>query len=112
MCNMIQIYPPPSATQDTMVAISASQGPSQNITCRDIATVKAFTKIKDEEDMKRGVHITGPITVETTQDHPKCLHVVTPLVNEKNMGFDCSILDISDSKNGQNGVGDFSGYVN
>ena len=48
-----------------------------------IATVKALTKMKDEEEMKRGVHITGTITVETTQHHPKCLHVVTTLVNEK-----------------------------
>jgi hypothetical protein len=66
-----------------MVAISALQGQSQNITCRHIATVKALMKIKDEEEMKRGVHITGTITVETTQHHPKCLHVVTTLVNEK-----------------------------
>jgi hypothetical protein len=65
-CNRVQIHPPPSAIQDAMVAISALQGPSQNITCRYIATVKALTKIKDEEDMKRGVHITGTITVETT----------------------------------------------
>ncbi len=84
MCNRIQIYPPPSAIQDTMVAISALKGPAQNITCRYIATVKALTKIKDEEDMKRGVHITGTITVKTTQHHPKCVHVVTTLVNEKN----------------------------
>jgi hypothetical protein len=55
-CNRIQIYPPPSAIQDTMVAISAVQGPSQNITCRYIATVKALTKIKDEEDEKGSSH--------------------------------------------------------
>ncbi len=54
--------------------------------------------------MKRGVHITGTITVETTQHHPKHLHVVTTLVNEKNMGFDCPILDISDSKMGKVGL--------
>jgi hypothetical protein len=49
------------------------------ITCRYTATVKALTKIKDEEDMIRGVHITGTITVETTQHHTKCVHVVTTL---------------------------------
>jgi hypothetical protein len=78
--------------------------PIPKITCRYIATGKALTKIKDEEDMKRGVHITGTITVETTQHHPKCLHVVTTLVNEKIAGFDCSILDISDSKKGKVGL--------
>jgi hypothetical protein len=87
-----------------MVTISALQGPSQNMTSRYIAKVKAFTKIKDEEDMKRGVHIPGTITVETTQYHPKCLHLVTALVNEKNTGFDCPILDISDSKMGKVGL--------
>jgi hypothetical protein len=60
-CNRIQIYPPPSAIQDTMVAISALQGSSQNVRCRYIATVKALTKMKDEEDMKRGIHISGTI---------------------------------------------------
>jgi hypothetical protein len=54
--------------------------------------------------MKRGVHITGTITVETTQHHPKCLHVVTTLVNEKITRFDCPILDISDSKMGKVGL--------
>ena len=100
-CNRIQIYPPPSAIQDTMVAMSAESRP---VTCRYIATVKALTKIKDEDNMKRGVHITGTITTETTQHHPKCVHVVTTLVNEKIMGFDCPILDISDSKMGKVGL--------
>ena len=102
-CNRIQIYPPPSAIQDTMttVAISAS---SRTSTCRYIATVKALTKMKDEEEMKRGVHITGTITMEATHHHPTCLHVLTTLVNEKITGFDCPILDISDSKMGKVGL--------
>ena len=100
-CNRIQIYPPPSAIQDTMVAISAS---SRTATCRFIATVKALTKMKDEEEMKRGVHITGTITMEATHHHPTCLHVLTTLVNEKITGFDCPILDISDSKMGKVGL--------
>jgi hypothetical protein len=54
--------------------------------------------------MKRRVHITGTITVETTQHHPKCVHVVTTLVNEKITGFDCLILDISDGKMGKVGL--------
>ncbi len=69
-----------------------------------LATVKALTKIKDEEDMKRGVHITGTITMKTTHHHSKCLHLVTTLVNEKILGFDCPILDISDSKMGKVGL--------
>ena len=101
-CNRIQIYPPPSAIQDTMVAITASS--SGTATCRYIATVKALTKMKDQEDMKRGVHITGTITMEATHHHSKCIHLVTTLVNEKNMGFDCPILDISDSKMGKVGL--------
>ena len=101
-CNRIQIYPPPSAIQDTMVAISASS--SGTATCRYIATVKALTKMKDEEEMKRGVHITGTITMEATHHHPTCLHVLTTLVNEKITGFDCPILDISDSKMGKVGL--------
>jgi hypothetical protein len=100
-CNRIQIYPPPSAIQDTMVAISAS---SRTPTCRYIATVKALTKMKDEEEMKRGVHITGTITMEATHHHPTCLHLLTTLVNEKITGFDCPILDISDSKMGKVGL--------
>ena len=100
-CNRIQIYPPPSAIQDTMVAISAS---SRTSTCRYIATVKALTKMKDEEEMKRGVHITGTITMEATHHHPTCLHLLTTLVNEKITGFDCPILDISDSKMGKVGL--------
>lgn len=101
-CNRIQIYPPPSAIQDTMVAISASS--SGTATCRYIATVKALTKMKDEEEMKRGVHITGTITMEATHHHPTCLHLLTTLVNEKITGFDCPILDISDSKMGKVGL--------
>ena len=100
-CNRIQIYPPPSAIQDTMVVISAS---SRTATCRYIATVKALTKMKDEEEMKRGVHITGTITMEATHHHPTCLHLLTTLVNEKITGFDCPILDISDSKMGKVGL--------
>ena len=103
-CNRIQIYPPPSAIQDTMVAISALQGSSQNVRFRFIATVKALTKMKDEKEMKRGVHITGTITMEATHHHPTCLHPLTTLVNEKIMGFDCPILDISDSKMGKVGL--------
>jgi hypothetical protein len=80
-CNRIQIYPPPSAIQDTMVAITAKS--SGTATCRYIATVKALTKMKDEEDMKRGVHITGTITMEATHHHSKCLHLVNTLMNEK-----------------------------
>jgi hypothetical protein len=60
--------------------------------------------MKDEEDMKRGVHITGTITMEATHHHSRCLHLVTTLVNEKIMGFDCPILDISDSKMGKVGL--------
>ena len=100
-CNRIQIYPPPSAIQDTMVAISAS---SRTATCRFIATVKAPTKMKDEGEMKRGVHITGTITMEATHHHSTCLHLLTTLVNEKITGFDCPILDISDSKMGKVGL--------
>jgi hypothetical protein len=85
-----------------MVAISASS--SRTVTCRYIATVKALTKIKDEQDMKRGVHITGTITMEATQHHSKCLHLVTTLVNDKITGFDCPILDISDIKMGKVGL--------
>ena len=102
-CNRIQIYPPPSAIQDTMtmVAISAS---SRTSTYRFIATVKALTKMKDVEEMKRGVHITGTITMEAAYHHPTCPHVLTTLVNEKITGFDCPILDISDSKMGKVGL--------
>ena len=64
-----------------MVAIAASS--SGTATCRYIATVKALTKMKDQEDMKRGVHITGTITMEATHHHSKCIHLVTTLVNEK-----------------------------
>jgi hypothetical protein len=85
-----------------MVAISASS--SGTATCRYIATVKALTKMKDEEEMKRGVHITGTITMEATHHHPTCLHVLTTLVNDKVTGFDCPILDISDSKMGKVGL--------
>ena len=60
--------------------------------------------MKDQEDMKRGVHITGTITMEATHHHSKCIHLVTTLVNEKIMGFDCPILDISDSKMGRVGL--------
>ena len=101
-CNRIQIYPPPSAIQDTMVAITASS--SGTATCRYIATVKALTKMKDEEKMKRGVQISGTITTERTEHYPKCPYLVTTLVNEKIMGFDCPILDISDSKMGRVGL--------
>ena len=101
-CNRIQIYPPPSAIQDTMVAITASS--SGTATCRYIATVKALTKMKDEEDMKRGVQISGTITTERTEHYPKCPYNVTTLVNEKIMGFDCPILDINDSKQGKVGL--------
>ena len=107
-CKRIQIYPPPSAIQDTMVAInshrrdfSVDPSPSDTATCRYIATVKALTKMKDQEEMKRGVHITGIITREETHYHSKCVHLVTTLVNEKIMGYDCPILDISDSKMGR-----------
>ena len=103
-CNRIQIYPPPSAIQDTMVAISALQGSSQNVRFRYIATVKALTKMKDEEKMKRGVQISGTITTERTEHYPKCPYQVTTLVNEKIMGFDCPILDINDSKLGKVGL--------
>ena len=110
-CNRIQIYPPPSAIQDTMVAINCHRRdfsvdplPSDKETCRYIATVKALTKMKDQEDMKRGVHITGAITMEETHYHSKCIHLETTLVNEKIMGFDCPILDISDSKMGRVGL--------
>jgi len=110
-CKRIQIYPPPSAIQDTMVAInshrrdfSVDPSPSDTATCRYIATVKALTKMKDQEEMKRGVHITGIITREETHYHYKCVHLVTTLVNEKIMGYDCPILDISDSKMGRVGL--------
>ena len=110
-CKRIQIYPPPSAIQDTMVAInshrrdfSVDPSPSDTATCRYIATVKALTKMKDQEEMKRGVHITGIITREETHYHSKCVHLVTTLVNEKIMGYDCPILDISDSKMGRVGL--------
>ena len=111
-CNRIQIYPPPSAIQDTMVAINCHRrdfsvdpsSSSDTATCRYIATVKALTKMKDQEDMKRGEHITGTITMEATHHHPTCLHLLTTLVNEKITGFDCPILDISDSKMGRVGL--------
>lgn len=103
-CNRIQIYPPPSAIQDTMVAISALQGSSQNVRFRFIATVKALTKMKDEEDMKRGVHISGTISTEATEYYHKYPIHLTTLVNEKIMGFDCPILDINDSKQGKVGL--------
>ena len=111
-CNRIQIYPPPSAIQDTMVAINCHRrdfsvdpsSSSDTATCRYIATVKALTKMKDEEEMKRGVHITGTITMEATHHHPTCLQLLTTLVNEKITGFDCPILDISDSKMGKVGL--------
>ena len=103
-CNRIQIYPPPSAIQDTMVAISALQGSSLNVRCRFIASVKALTKIKHEKDMKRGLQISGTITTEGTEHYPKWPHHVTTLVNEKIMGFDCPILDINDSKQGKVGL--------
>lgn len=103
-CNRIQIYPPPSAIQDTMVAISALQGSSLNVRCRFIASVKALTKIKHEKDMKRGLQISGTITTEGTEHYDKCPCNVTTLVNEKIMGFDCPILDINDSKQGKVGL--------
>jgi hypothetical protein len=110
-CKRIQIYPPPRAIQDTMVAsnshrrdFSVDPSPSDTATCRYIATVKALTKMKDQEEMKRGVHITGIITREETHYHSKCVHLVTTLVNEKIMGYDCPILDISDSKMGRVGL--------
>jgi hypothetical protein len=87
-----------------MVKISALQGSSQKVRCRYIATVKALTKMKDEEDMKRGVHISGTISTEATQHYPKWPYTVTTLVNEKNMGFDCPILDINDRKMGKVGL--------
>ena len=102
--NRIQIYPPPSAIQDTMVAISALQGSSLNVRCRFIASVKALTKIKHEKDMKRGLQISGTITTEGTEHYDKCPCNVTTLVNEKIMGFDCPILDINDSKLGKVGL--------
>ncbi len=86
-CNRIHIYPPPSAIQDTMVAISALQGSSQNVRCRYIATVKALTKMKDEEDMKRGVHISGTISTEGTEYYQKYPIHLTTLVNEKLWGL-------------------------
>ncbi len=70
-CNRIQMYPPSSAIQDTMVTISTLQGSSQHARCRYIATVKAFTKMKVEEDMKRGDNISGTILTEATQHYPK-----------------------------------------
>ena len=73
----------PSAIQDTMVAISALQGSSQNVRFRYIATVKALTKMKDDEKMKRGVQISGTITTEGTEHYDKCPYHVTTLVNEK-----------------------------
>ncbi len=84
--NRIQIYPPPSAIQDTMVAISALQGSSQNVRCRYIATVKALTKMKDEEFMKRGVQTSGTILTEGTEYYRKYPIHLTTLVNEKNYG--------------------------
>ena len=83
---------------------SVDPSPSDTATCRYIATVKALTKMKDQEEMKRGVHITGIITREETHYHSKCVHLVTTLVNEKIMGYDCPILDISDSKMGRVGL--------
>ena len=62
---------------------SVDPSPSDTATCRYIATVKALTKMKDQEEMKRGVHITGIITREETHYHSKCVHRVTTLVNEK-----------------------------
>ncbi len=85
--NRIQIYPPPSAIQDTMVAISALQGSSQNVRCRYIATVKALTKMKEEVDMKRGVHISRTISTEATEHYPKWPYHVITLVNEKLWGL-------------------------
>ena len=110
-CKRIQIYPPPSAIQDTMVAINCHRrdfsvdpsSSSDTATCRYIATVKALTKMKEEVDMKRGVHISGTMSTEATEHYPKWLIHVTTLVNEKNMGFDCPILDIKDSKLGKVG---------
>ena len=58
----------------------------------------------DEEDMKRGVHISGTILTEATEHYPKWPYHVTTLVNEKIMGFDCPILDINDSKLGKVGL--------
>jgi hypothetical protein len=66
-----------------MVAISALQSSSQIVRCRYIATVKALTKMKDEEEMKRGVHISGTISSEATQHYLKWPYTVTTLVNEK-----------------------------
>ncbi len=60
--------------------------------------------MKDEEEMKRGVHITGTIMMVATHHHPTCLHLLTTFVNEKITGFDCPILDISDSKMGKVGL--------
>jgi hypothetical protein len=70
-----------------MDAISALQGSSQNVRCRYIATVKALAKMKEEEDMKRGVHISGTILTEATQHYPKWPYHVTTLVNEKIWGL-------------------------
>ena len=42
--------------------------------------------------------------MEATHYHSKCIHLETTLVNEKIMGFDCPILDISDSKMGRVGL--------
>ena len=95
---------PPSAIQDTMVTISVLQGSSQNVRFRFIATVKALTKMKHEEDMKRGVQISGTISTEGTEQYPKWPYHVTTLVKEKIMGFDCPILDINDSKLGKVGL--------
>jgi len=87
-----------------MVAISALQGSSQNVRFRFIATVKALTKMKDDEKMKRGVQISGTITTKGTEHYPKWPYHVTTLVNEKIMGFACPILDINDSKQGKVGL--------
>jgi hypothetical protein len=60
--------------------------------------------MKDEEDMKRRVHISGTILTKATEYyHTYPIHLTT-LVNEKIMGFDCSILDINDSKIGKVGL--------
>jgi hypothetical protein len=70
-----------------MVEISALQGSSQNVRCRYIATVKALTKMKDEEYMKRGVHISGTILTKATHHYPEWPYTVTTLVNEKVWGL-------------------------
>ncbi len=60
--------------------------------------------MKEEEDMKRGVHISGTISTEATEHYPKWPYTVTSLVNEKIMGFYCLILNINDSKMGKVGL--------